>query len=99
MAVEVDRVVSGTTARRTHRKRVIAPLSDKHEMERAHFAIKHEDNDVAERRAEYRGLTTSTQGRKRLARLSALRVQLGVQQRRRITVRHMLHGDMVRSDG
>ena len=91
--------MSGTTTQMTKRKRVSTPLSSKHELERAAFAIKREDSDVDARRAEYRGLATSTQGRKRLGRLSALRVQMGVAQRRRITVRHMLHGDMVRDDG
>lgn len=105
--------MSGTTCRRGGRAGAIAdaygvpyalvkrrsfvPLSPKHELERAGYAIKHgDDNDYKLRRAEYRGLARSTDGRKRLGRLSALRVQLGVAQRRRITVRHMLHGDMVR---
>jgi len=74
-----------------------APLSPKHDLEVGHFTRKREKDDVKARRAEYRGLAKSTDGRRRLARLSALRVQLGVEQRRRITVRHMLHGDMYRS--
>jgi hypothetical protein len=88
------RIMSGTTAKRNHRQRNAIPLSIKHELERAHWQNGAEARDVKARRAEYRGLTHSTDGRKRLARLSALRVQVGVAQRRRITVRHMLHGDM-----
>jgi hypothetical protein len=75
-----------------------APLSEKHDAEVAHFAAKSDARDVRFRRNEYNGLRHSKDGRKRLARLSSLRVQLGVAQRRRITVRHMLHGDMVNDD-
>ncbi len=87
--------MSGTTTRRQNRTiRPRVALSVKHEMERAHFQDKAEDRDYRARRNEYDGLKRSTDGRKRLVRLSAHRVQLGVIQRRRITVRHMLHGDM-----
>ena len=85
--------MSGATTQRKPRQRNRISLSAKHEIERMHWQDGAEKRAYKARRAEYNGLRKSKDGRKRLTRLSQLRVQLGVQQRRRITVRHMLYGD------
>lgn len=71
-----------------------APLSKNHDTEVAHFEAKADDRAYRFARNEYNGLRHSKDGRKRLARLSRLRVQLSTEQRRRITVRIMLRGEM-----
>lgn len=71
-----------------------APLSENHDAERNRFAAKADERAYRFARNEYNGLRKSKDGRKRLERLSRLRVQLSTEQRRRITVRMMLRGEM-----
>jgi hypothetical protein len=72
----------------------IAPLSKNHDTEVTYFEAKADGRAYRFARNEYNGLRHSKDGRKRLARLSRLRVQLSTEQRRRITIRMMLQGEM-----
>ena len=65
--------MSGSTAKQARRKRNVVPLSFKHEHEATGHEIKHENDWIKARKAEYRALGKSADGRRRLSRLASVR--------------------------